>query len=51
MDILFFVLIGIAGVVALWLVFKLLGGCLVKILVAVAVLAAIAFVIYLLATR
>ena len=46
MEIGLYVLIAIGGIVALWLVFKLLGGCILRALLGLAVLAVIAFVVF-----
>ncbi len=46
-----YVLIGIAAIVVLWLVFKLLGGCLVRVLLTLVVLAVVALAIWFLVTR
>ena len=46
MDILFYVLIGIGGIIALFIIFKLLGGCLLKILLGLAVLVALAVLVF-----
>ena len=44
MDLLFYILIGIAGIIALWLIFKLLGGCLLRIFLGIIVIAVAVFV-------
>lgn len=46
MGTLFFVLIAIGGILALFLIIRFLGGCFVRLLLALAVLAAIAFLVY-----
>ena len=46
MEIVIYILIAIGGIVALWLIFRLLGGCLWRILLAFAVLALIGFIIF-----
>ncbi len=46
MDILFYILIAIGGIIALFVIFKLLGGCLLKILLGLAVLAAIVLLVF-----
>jgi hypothetical protein len=46
MDILFLVLIAIAGIVALVLIIRFLGGCILKVLLALAVVAVIAFLVF-----
>ncbi len=45
MDILFYILIAIGGIIALFVIFKLLGGCLLKILLGLGVLAAVAVLV------
>jgi len=51
MTALFFVLVAIGGIVALWLIFKLLGGCLLRVLLTLGVLAVIGFIVFFLLTR
>jgi hypothetical protein len=51
MEIVLYILVGVAGLVALWFVLKFVGGCLVRILVGLAIVAVAALVIWLLATR
>jgi hypothetical protein len=51
MEILFYVLIAIGAIVALFFIFKLLGGCLLKVLLGLAVLAAVALLVYYLVGR
>lgn len=46
MDIIWYILIAAGGLIALWLIFKFLGGCLLKILIAVAILALLAFLVF-----
>ena len=41
-----FILIAVGGMAALWVIFKFIGGCLVRALLLLAVLALIAFLIY-----
>jgi len=45
MDILFYIVIGIVGIIALFVIFKFLGGCLLRILLGLAVLAAIVLLV------
>jgi hypothetical protein len=51
MEALFYILIAIGGIVALFLIFKLLGGCLLRVLLGLAVLAAIVLLVYYLVGR
>lgn len=51
MDFLFYALVAVAGIIALWFIFKLIGGCLIRLFVTLAVLAAVGFVIWLILTR
>ena len=46
MDILFYILIAIGGLVALFLILRLLGGCLLRLFLAFAALALVAFLIF-----
>ena len=46
MEIVIYILIAIGGIVALWLIFRFLGGCLWRILLAFAVLVLIGFIIF-----
>jgi len=46
MDILFYILIGIVGIIALFVIFKFLGGCILRILLGLAVLAAIVLLVF-----
>ena len=48
MDILFYVLIAIVGIIALFFIIKKLAGCLLRIILVIAVLVVVAFLIYLL---
>jgi hypothetical protein len=51
MEILLYALIAVAGLVILWFVFRRVAGCLIKVLIVLAVLAAIAFILWRLAVR
>jgi hypothetical protein len=46
MDILFYVIIAVVGVLALVLIFKFLAGCLIKGLLGLAVVAAIVLLVF-----
>jgi hypothetical protein len=46
MEILFYILIAIGAIVALFLIFKFLGGCLLRVLLGLAVVAAIVLLVY-----
>ena len=43
---LFLVLVGIGGIVALWLIFKFLAGCVLRLLLVLGVAAVVAFIVY-----
>lgn len=51
MNILFYILIAIAGIIALFFIIKKLAGCLLRIILVIAVLAVVAALIYLLIVR
>ena len=46
MELLFYALIAVGGLIALFLIFKFLGGCIVKLLLGAVVLAVIVFLVY-----
>jgi len=46
MEIAIYILVAIGGILALWLIFRLLGGCLLRLLLAFAVLALVAFIVF-----
>ena len=46
MEILFYVLIGIGVVIALWLVFKVFGGCLLRAILFLGIIALAAFLVF-----
>jgi len=51
MEILLYILIAVAGIIALFFIIKKLAGCLLKIVLVVAVLAVVAGLFYLLVMR
>ena len=46
MEILFYILIAIVGIIALFFIIKKLAGCLLRAILVIAVLAIIAFLVY-----
>jgi hypothetical protein len=48
MDILFYILIAIVGIIALFFIIKKLAGCLLRIILIIAVLVIVAILIYIL---
>ena len=46
MDILFYILIAVVGIIALFFIIKKLAGCLLRAILVIAVLAIVAFLIY-----
>lgn len=51
MDFLFYALVAVAAIIALWIIFKVIGGCLIRLFVTLAILAAVGFVVWLILTR